>query len=182
MGLFRSSRSATPMPTARAWPCTWPVCLGRRRAGPCWSFTTTRSCRRLENLRQEFAANVSHELKTPLSTIKACVETLLDGAMDDPIAPAAVPRADRGPVRPAASADSRPAAPVAHRIGNGSLLARRAGPGGGGGGVPGTPSHRGREQEPKAAGAAAAGSSARSSPGRTRRPSSRSSTTWSTTP
>ena len=40
--------------------------------------------RRLENLRQEFAANVSHELKTPLSTIKACVETLLDGAMDDP--------------------------------------------------------------------------------------------------
>ena len=40
--------------------------------------------RRLENLRQEFAANVSHELKTPLSTIKACVETLLGGAVDDP--------------------------------------------------------------------------------------------------
>jgi len=40
--------------------------------------------RRLENLRQEFAANVSHELKTPLSTIKACVETLIDGAVDDP--------------------------------------------------------------------------------------------------
>lgn len=39
--------------------------------------------RRLERLRQEFVANVSHELKTPLAIIKACVETLIDGAMDD---------------------------------------------------------------------------------------------------
>jgi two-component system phosphate regulon sensor histidine kinase PhoR len=40
--------------------------------------------RRLENLRQEFVANVSHELKTPLSSIKAYVETLLHGALEDP--------------------------------------------------------------------------------------------------
>lgn len=39
--------------------------------------------RRLENLRQEFVANVSHELKTPLTAIKAYAETLLAGALND---------------------------------------------------------------------------------------------------
>ena len=40
--------------------------------------------KRLENLRQEFVANVSHELKTPLTAIKSYAETLLHGAIDDP--------------------------------------------------------------------------------------------------
>ena len=40
----------------------------------------------LENLRREFVGNVSHELKTPVTSIKAAVETLQDGAIDDPVA------------------------------------------------------------------------------------------------
>jgi two-component system phosphate regulon sensor histidine kinase PhoR len=40
--------------------------------------------RRLENVRRDFVANVSHELKTPITAIKGSVETILDGAMDEP--------------------------------------------------------------------------------------------------
>ncbi len=40
--------------------------------------------RRLEQARRDFAANVSHELKTPITSIKGFVETLLDGAMQEP--------------------------------------------------------------------------------------------------
>jgi two-component system phosphate regulon sensor histidine kinase PhoR len=40
--------------------------------------------KQLESNRQEFVANVSHELRTPLSLIKGYVETLLDGAKDNP--------------------------------------------------------------------------------------------------
>ena len=38
---------------------------------------------RLEHVRRDFVANVSHELKTPVASIKGFVETLLDGALDD---------------------------------------------------------------------------------------------------
>ncbi len=38
----------------------------------------------LEQMRKDFVANVSHELKTPITSIKGFSETLLDGAKNDP--------------------------------------------------------------------------------------------------
>jgi two-component system, OmpR family, phosphate regulon sensor histidine kinase PhoR len=40
--------------------------------------------KRLEVVRRDFVANVSHELKTPVTSIKGFVETLLEGSVDDP--------------------------------------------------------------------------------------------------
>lgn len=39
--------------------------------------------KRLEKIRREFVANVSHELKTPITAISAAVDTLADGALSD---------------------------------------------------------------------------------------------------
>jgi PAS domain S-box-containing protein len=39
---------------------------------------------RFEKLQREFVANVSHELKSPLSSIRGSVEILLDGIIEDP--------------------------------------------------------------------------------------------------
>lgn len=40
--------------------------------------------RRLEKLQKDFVGNVSHELKTPVTSLIGFTETLLDGAKDDP--------------------------------------------------------------------------------------------------
>ncbi|ORJ61250.1 hypothetical protein B5V00_06330 [Geothermobacter hydrogeniphilus] len=40
--------------------------------------------RRLERVRSDFVANVSHELKTPITAIKGFVETLIDGGIEQP--------------------------------------------------------------------------------------------------
>ncbi|RXI98520.1 HAMP domain-containing protein [Anaerobacillus alkaliphilus] len=39
--------------------------------------------KRLEQMRKDFVANVSHELKTPVTSVKGFTETLLDGAAED---------------------------------------------------------------------------------------------------
>lgn len=48
-------------------------------------FQDVTDIRRLENMRKDFVANVSHELKTPLTSIKGFVETLKNGAVDNPV-------------------------------------------------------------------------------------------------
>jgi two-component system phosphate regulon sensor histidine kinase PhoR len=40
--------------------------------------------RRLETVRRDFVSNISHELRTPLASLKALVETLQEGALEDP--------------------------------------------------------------------------------------------------
>jgi two-component system phosphate regulon sensor histidine kinase PhoR len=57
---------------------------GRLRGGVIVLNNVTR-LRKLENLRKDFVANVSHELRTPITSIKGFVETLLDGALRDPV-------------------------------------------------------------------------------------------------
>ncbi len=56
---------------------------GAQRPGALIVLNDVTRLRRLESLRKDFVANVSHELKTPITTIKGFVETLRDGAIDD---------------------------------------------------------------------------------------------------
>jgi two-component system phosphate regulon sensor histidine kinase PhoR len=56
----------------------------RERKGTLIIFSDVTQLRRLENLRRDFVANVSHEIKTPLTAIKGFVETLQQGGVDNP--------------------------------------------------------------------------------------------------
>lgn len=53
-----------------------------KRAGTLIVFNDVTTLRRLETMRKDFAANVSHEIKTPLTSIRGFVETLLADAGD----------------------------------------------------------------------------------------------------
>jgi two-component system phosphate regulon sensor histidine kinase PhoR len=54
---------------------------GGNRMGALIVLNDVTRLRRLENIRRDFVANVSHEIKTPITAIKGFVETLRDAAM-----------------------------------------------------------------------------------------------------
>jgi two-component system phosphate regulon sensor histidine kinase PhoR len=56
---------------------------GGRKIGALAVLNDITRLRQLENIRREFVANVSHELKTPITSIKGYVETLQEGALND---------------------------------------------------------------------------------------------------
>ncbi len=56
-----------------------PVTSGDRVAGAALLMLDTTEKEKAEQLRREFSANVSHELKTPLHTISGCAELLANG-------------------------------------------------------------------------------------------------------
>ncbi|NTU42322.1 MAG: hypothetical protein HGA78_04570 [Nitrospirales bacterium] len=60
-----------------------PVCAKGGVSGIVLSLHDITRLRQLEEVRKDFVANVSHEIKTPITAIKGFAETLLDGALDD---------------------------------------------------------------------------------------------------
>ncbi len=60
-----------------------PVTGGRGRGGAVLVFHDVTELHRLERIRRDFVANVTHELRTPIATIKGYTETLIDGAIED---------------------------------------------------------------------------------------------------
>ncbi len=60
-----------------------PVYSGDSVTGTVLTLHDITRLKQLEEMRKDFVANVSHEIKTPITAIKGFAETLLDGAMDD---------------------------------------------------------------------------------------------------
>jgi two-component system phosphate regulon sensor histidine kinase PhoR len=52
-------------------------------SGAVLAFHDITRLKQLEDIRKDFVANVSHEIKTPITAIKGFAETLLEGALDD---------------------------------------------------------------------------------------------------
>ncbi|MGR3310390.1 MAG: two-component system histidine kinase PnpS [Candidatus Brocadiales bacterium] len=64
---------------------SFPLVEGEKKAtGAVLVFNDITDLRRLEKMRIDFVANVSHELKTPITSIKGFVETLKERALNEP--------------------------------------------------------------------------------------------------
>lgn len=95
-GLFRDSRAGSPdlvlrrevrlaAPAGRVLEVqALPLALGGDEWGLVMVLHDVTELRRLEDVRTEFVANVSHELRTPLTAIHGYLETLLEGALEEP--------------------------------------------------------------------------------------------------
>ena len=72
-------------PTERRLRVHGVPCQGGASRGPCAVLVLqdVTQAYRYEQLRKEFVANVSHELKSPLTSIRSLTETLLSGAIED---------------------------------------------------------------------------------------------------
>jgi two-component system phosphate regulon sensor histidine kinase PhoR len=60
-----------------------PFALQGEISGIVLTFHDITRLRKLEEVRKDFVANVSHEIKTPITAIKGFAETLIEGALDD---------------------------------------------------------------------------------------------------
>src|SRR5204862_6241636 len=60
-----------------------PLRLGAGESGAVMVLHDVTALRRLERVRTEFVANVSHELRKPLTAIQGYLETLLGGALEE---------------------------------------------------------------------------------------------------
>jgi two-component system phosphate regulon sensor histidine kinase PhoR len=60
-----------------------PFSIKGELSGVVFTFHDITRLRKLEEVRKDFVANVSHEIKTPITAIKGFAETLLEGALDD---------------------------------------------------------------------------------------------------
>ena len=127
-----STEAARAPRTSSSTPCASPA------AGPLLGvvavFHDVTEIRRLEGMRRDFVANVSHELKTPLTAIRGFAETLRASDVPDGAAPG-LPRRDPAPRGAPPAPDRRhPRAlagggpPAALRAGRGRRRARRRGP------------------------------------------------------
>ena len=89
-GLQGIERSSVKVDTVGAERCVFdlrvtPLALnGSGPNGALGVFVDVTRTERLEMVRQEFLSNVSHELRTPLTSVLAFVETLENGALEDP--------------------------------------------------------------------------------------------------